>query len=50
VEVALKGHRAVFEAIRLRDSDKARGAMLEHLCLAARDLHQLRAKVTERPQ
>jgi GntR family transcriptional repressor for pyruvate dehydrogenase complex len=44
VEVALKGHRAVFEAIRLRDSDKARGAMLEHLCLATRDLHQLHSE------
>jgi len=44
VDLALRGHRAVFEAVRSRDSDRARGAMLEHLHLAARDLRQLRTK------
>ncbi len=50
VEVALKGHRAVFEAVRLRDSDKAREAMLEHLRLATSDLQEVRATATGRRQ
>lgn len=48
VDLALQGHRAVFEAVRSRDGDKAREAMLEHLRLAARDLHQLRTKTNGR--
>jgi len=47
MELALEGHRAVFQAVRARDSGKAREAMQEHLRLAARDLHQIRARVTQ---
>jgi len=48
VDLALQGHRAVLEAVCSRDSNKAREAMLEHLRRAARDLHQLRTKATQR--
>jgi GntR family transcriptional regulator, transcriptional repressor for pyruvate dehydrogenase complex len=41
MEIAMRGHRVIFEAVRARDSGKARHAMQEHLRLAARDLHQL---------
>ncbi|MBI4659478.1 MAG: FadR family transcriptional regulator [Verrucomicrobia bacterium] len=44
VESALQWHRAVFQAVRARDANKAREAMQEHLRWAARDLNQLRAK------
>jgi len=44
LEVALQGHRAVFQAVQARKPDQARGAMLEHLLMATRDLNQLRAK------
>jgi GntR family transcriptional repressor for pyruvate dehydrogenase complex len=47
VEMALMGHRAIFKAVRSRDSDKAREAMLEHLSLAADDLRELGGKVTK---
>ncbi len=44
VESALQWHRAVFQAVRARDPNKAREAMQQHLRSAARDLDQLRVK------
>ena len=44
LEIALQGHRAVYQAVRSRNPSKAREAMEEHLRLATRDLNQLRAK------
>jgi len=41
VDIALEGHRAILQAVRARDRDKAREAMKEHLRLATRDLRQL---------
>lgn len=38
VETALLGHRAILKALRGRDANAARRAMLEHLTLAERDL------------
>ena len=46
--IALQGHRAIFQAVRGRDANKARGAMQEHLRLAGRDLDQLRTKTNGR--
>ena len=43
-ELALKGHRAVYRAVRARDPAQARAAMQEHLCLAGRDLDQIRTR------
>jgi GntR family transcriptional repressor for pyruvate dehydrogenase complex len=37
-ERALRGHRAILQAVRARDANKARRAMLEHLTLAERDI------------
>jgi GntR family transcriptional repressor for pyruvate dehydrogenase complex len=34
---ALKGHKAIFDAVRQRDADLARRAMLDHLAMVARD-------------
>jgi GntR family transcriptional regulator, transcriptional repressor for pyruvate dehydrogenase complex len=41
VEVALKGHRAILDALCEHDSVRARQAMNEHLARAARDLQEL---------
>jgi GntR family transcriptional repressor for pyruvate dehydrogenase complex len=38
VDTALVGHRAILKALRARDGNAARRAMLEHLRLAERDL------------
>ncbi|HEV3021341.1 MAG TPA: FCD domain-containing protein, partial [Pirellulales bacterium] len=44
IDVALAGHRAILSAVRRKDANGARRAMLEHLTLAERDLRRRKKK------